>query len=109
MTNCMWSCARGCFYVFKCSRYDNKPILFVIVNKKINWTIWSRFSKISLKAKSIYKIKDSNIIESLDAYVNNIQEDLDKLNERNGPSDIYDDTQFKSLERCENAVKILHH
>ena len=45
----------------------------------------------------------------LDAYVNNIQEDLDKLKESNRPSDIYDDTQFKSLERYEIAVEILHH
>ena len=45
----------------------------------------------------------------LDAYVNNIQEDLDKFKERNGPSDIYDETQFKSLERYEKAVEILHH
>jgi hypothetical protein len=49
------------------------------------------------------------MIELLDAYVNNIQEDLDKFKERNGPSDIYDETQFKSLERYENADKILHH
>ncbi len=89
--------------------YDKKPILFVILNKKIIWTICSRFSSNIIKAKSIYSIKYSNIIELLDAYVKNIQEDLDKLKERNGPSDIYDDTQFKSLERYENTVKILHH
>jgi len=61
--------------------------------------------KISLKAKSINKNKYSNIIEFLDAYVNNNQKNLDKFKEKNGTPDKYNDKQLKLLNFQENAVK----
>ena len=43
---------------------------------------------------ALYEDKYNNIIKFLDAYVNNNQNDLDKINERSGPSNIYDDKQL---------------
>ncbi len=60
--------------------------------------------RISLKAKSINQLKYAGIIEFLDAYVNNIQNDLDRFKERNGPTNIYDDKQIKLLKNHEIAV-----
>ena len=78
--------------------HDSNPKILI---KKIVKTIL----KISLKAKSINENKYNNIIEFLDAYVNNNQKDLDKFKERNGPSNIYDDKQLKLLVNYENNVK----
>ena len=39
-----------------------------------------------MKAKSINQIKYASIIEFLDAYVNNIQNDYERFKERNGPT-----------------------
>ena len=52
--------------------YGNKPIFYVIINLQ---TILN----ISLKAKSINRIKYNNIIVFLDAYVNNIQKDYERF------------------------------
>ena len=59
-----------------------------------------------MKAKSINQIKYASIIEFLDAYVNNIQNDYERFKERNGPTNIYDDKQLKLLKSHETAVKI---
>jgi hypothetical protein len=48
---------------------------------------------ISLKAESNNTIKNANIIELLDAYVNHIQNDIDRYKERNGTPEKYNDTQ----------------
>ncbi len=42
-------------------------------------------------------MKYAGITEFLDAYVTNIQNDLDRIKEQNGPSNIYDDKQTKLL------------
>jgi hypothetical protein len=49
------------------------------------------FSQNITKSKSINENKYNRIINVLDAYVNNTQNDLDKFKERNRPSNIYDD------------------
>ncbi len=58
-----------------------------------------------MKGKSINENKYNHIIKFLDAYDNNNQNDLDKLKERNGPSNIYDDKQLKLLVNYKNNVK----
>jgi hypothetical protein len=42
----------------------------------------------------------------LDAYVNSIQNNLDRFKERNGPANIYDDKQLILLTFHETAVEI---
>jgi hypothetical protein len=66
--------------------YDDKPI-FLCNNKphKLIDQFIKTILRISLKAKSINQIKYAGIIEFLDAYVNNIQNDCDRFKERNGP------------------------
>ena len=89
--------------------YDEKPIFLCHEKprKLINNFIQS-ILKISLKAKSINQIKYANIIEFLDAYVNNIQSDYDRFIEKNGPFNTfnsYDDKQLILLKRHLNALK----
>ncbi|NBO67009.1 MAG: hypothetical protein EBU88_19555, partial [Acidobacteria bacterium] len=48
--------------------------------------------------------KYSNIIEFLNDYVNNTQNDLDTFKERNGPIENYDDKQLKSMKYFESLV-----
>jgi hypothetical protein len=78
--------------------YDDKPI-FLCNNKphKLIDQFIKTILKISLKAKSIDQIKYAGIIEFFYAYVNNIQNDLDRFKERNGPTNIYDDKRIKLL------------
>jgi len=86
--------------------YDIKPIFICDSNpKKLIKYFVQNILKISLKAKSINENKYDHIIKFLDAYVSNNQKDLDNFKTKNGPSDIYDDKQLKSLERYENSVK----
>ena len=55
------------------------------------------------------QIKYANIIEFLDAYVNNIRNDYERFKERNGPTNIYDDKQLKLLNVMKQQLKMLHH
>ncbi len=69
--------------------YDDKPTF--LCNDKPNILISDFIQtilKISLKAKPVNQVKYANIIEFLDAYVTNIQNDHDKFKEKVGPSDI---------------------
>jgi hypothetical protein len=86
--------------------YDVKPT-FLCNDKpyKLIDEFITTILNISLKAESINKIKYANIIEFLDAYVNNIQNDLDRFKERNGTPEKYNDKQLKLLSRHENALK----
>ncbi len=85
--------------------YDDKPIFICGREpKKIIKNFVKNILKISLKAKSINENKYSQIITFLDAYVDNNQNDLDKFQERNEPSNIYDDKQLKLLVNYENKV-----
>jgi hypothetical protein len=74
--------------------YDNKPI-FICSNKprKLISEFIQTILQISLKAKSINQVKYANIIEFLDAYVNNIQNDFERFKAKNGSVDTYDDKQ----------------
>jgi len=87
--------------------YDDKPIFLCsdkpskLINKFIQTIL-----KISLKAKSINQAKYANIIEFLDAYVNNIQNDYDRFKTKNGSIDTYDEKQLKLLNKHETSLKI---
>jgi hypothetical protein len=83
--------------------YDDKPIFICDCElRKLILRIVKTILKISLKAKSINENEYNHIIKFLDAYVYNVQNDLDKFKERNGwnakgepcsknPSHLYDD------------------
>ena len=85
--------------------YDDKPI-FLCNNKphKLIDQFIKTILRISLKAKSINQIKYAGIIEFLDAYVNNIQNDCERFKTKNGPAEKYDDKQIKLLKNHEIAV-----
>jgi hypothetical protein len=87
--------------------YDEKPI-FLCSEKpsKLVYKFIQTILNISLKAKAINQVKYANIIEFLDAYVNNIQNDYERFKLKNGSIDTYDDKQLKILYRHETSLKI---
>jgi hypothetical protein len=85
--------------------YDIKPI-FICEKKptKLIDKFVKTILKISLKAESINKNKYAKIIEFIDAYVNNSQNDLDKFKLKDGPTDTYDDKKIIRLKHYEHAL-----